>query len=501
MNSASNIESRHTKTTMDHVLKYTGVFGGVQGLTILMSIIRNKLTSKFLGAAGYGLMAQYMTIAESVNQATNFGIPFSSVRHVSELFENGSDDEIRHFVCVVRTWCVWTTLLGAFLCIAGAPLLGSLFFEGKQSGVWSIALLAPMIIALGMTAGEASILKGLRRLKRVALITALGAVSTLCLTVPLYWAFGIQGIIVALDISTLAVLAIHLAFTTPLYPWRVSIFSKQVFHDGWQMIRIGVPYILAAVAGAIMATSLQAVLKRYGSDEIVGFYRVGYTMMVTYAGLVFAAFESDFFPRLSSVNHDIALRNQTINQQIRVSVLLIAPLLIGMMVMMPIILRLLYNSNFLPATEMAICAVFYTYLRAITIPISYTALACGDSRIYLAMEVIYDAFSLFIIAVCYQHFGLIGAGIGLSLSSLFDMFLIGITYSLHYHFRMTLPTFSLALQQALLVGATLAVCLVSPPFLKYPVGACLLCLSAWRSYGILERETAIIPKLRKKLHL
>lgn len=483
---------------MDHVLKYTGVFGGVQGLTILMSIIRNKLTSKFLGAAGYGLMAQYMTIAESVNVSTNFGIPFSSVRHMSELFESGTDDEIRHFVCVVRTWCVWTTMLGALLCIAGAPLLGHIFFEGDQRGVWSITLLAPMIIALGVTAGEASILKGLRRLKRVATITALGAVSTLCLTVPLYWAFGIRGIILALDISTLAVMAIHLAFTTPLYPYRIAILSRQVFHDGWQMIRIGVPYILAAIAGAIMATSLQAVLKRYGSDDIVGFYKVGYTMMVTYAGLVFAAFDSDYFPRLSSVNHDVDLRNQTINQQIRVSVLLIAPLLIAMMVMMPVILRLLYNSNFLPAAEMALCAVFYTYLRAITLPISYTALACGDSRIYLAMEVIYDAISLAIIAVCYQHFGLIGAGIGLSLSSLFDMCLIGFTYSLHYGFRMTLPTFTLAATQALLVAATLAACLLLPPLWKYPVGAVLLALSAWRSYGILSRETQIFARLRKR---
>ena len=40
----------------DHVLKYTGVFGGVQMLKMLTSVVRNKLTAAFLGANGMGLI-------------------------------------------------------------------------------------------------------------------------------------------------------------------------------------------------------------------------------------------------------------------------------------------------------------------------------------------------------------------------------------------------------------------------------------------------------------
>ena len=38
-----------------HILKYTSLFGGVQGLTILISLVRNKAMAVFLGAAGVGL--------------------------------------------------------------------------------------------------------------------------------------------------------------------------------------------------------------------------------------------------------------------------------------------------------------------------------------------------------------------------------------------------------------------------------------------------------------
>ena len=62
---------------------------------------------------------------------------------------------------------------------------------------------------------------------------------------------------------------------------------------------------------------------------------------------------------------------------------------IAMMVAMPLIVRLLYTEKFLPAVPMAICAAFYMFLRAVTTPIDYTALACGHSGLFLLMEVIH----------------------------------------------------------------------------------------------------------------
>ena len=38
-----------------HILKYTGLFGGVQGLNVLIGIVRNKLVAVLLGPQGVGL--------------------------------------------------------------------------------------------------------------------------------------------------------------------------------------------------------------------------------------------------------------------------------------------------------------------------------------------------------------------------------------------------------------------------------------------------------------
>lgn len=494
----SKMESQNP-FSMDHVLKYTSIFGGVQGLNILMSVVRTKLTSYLLGPIGFALVGVYINVSEFVGSTSNMGLPFASVRRLSELYETGDEAAVRQLVGVIRTWCCWIAIAAAVLCMACAHWLGEWFGHDTEISAWNIVLLAPMVIALAITAGEISILKGTRHLKRVAAISFLAALTTLVVTVPLYWALHTRGIILALNLNTIVIMSVHLGFSVPLYPWRVRLLSRAMLREGWLLIRVGLPYAMAAIAGSGVALALPALIINHGSLEDLGLYRVGYGLMVTYAGIVFTAFEADYFPRLSAVNHNMEKRNQTINQQVRVCLLLIAPLLIALVTAMPLVIRILNTSAFLPATNMAVCAAFYMFLRSITVPMGYTALACGDSALYLLMEVIYDVVSLGIIFGGYYLGGLTGAGIGLSLSALFDLALIGLTYGHHYHIRLARRTLRLAVLQALLLGGTVAGCMILPGLWRFAIGLPLLACSTWQSYRILAAETTIIDKLRRRL--
>lgn len=476
------------------MLKYTGVFGGVQGINILIGIIRNKLASKLLGAAGLGVMGFYMSVGDLVNNCSNLGIPISSVQRISELFEEDDESRIRSFIQVVRTWCLWCAFFGILLCGGASVILHLL----SVSHAAHVVLLAPMVASVILVGGEISILKGLRRLKRVAVISLLVAVATFCLTIPFFWAWRMKGIILSLDCCAIATLFIHFAFTIPLFPWRVAPTSKAVFREGLPLLRIGIPYVLTGIAGAGMAVILQTFLKENSSEEMLGFYRVGYTMMVTYAGIIFTALEADFFPRLSSVNHDVERRNSTINRQIRACMLLLAPMLIALIVMMPVILRVLYTEELLPAVEMTVCAVFYMFFRCLSVPIAYTALARGDSKVYMIMEIIYDIFSLSALILCYEQWQLAGIGIGLSLSSLFDVFLVGLCYRRRYGFRIESSTLQLTIEQMVLLAVAVVACLALPPLWKYIAGIVLLIVSSAFSYVVLRRESNIVQHLLKK---
>ena len=55
------MEDQH-QDSYRHVLKYTGVFGGVQGFNILMSLVRNKFVAMLLGPSGMGLASSRLVL-------------------------------------------------------------------------------------------------------------------------------------------------------------------------------------------------------------------------------------------------------------------------------------------------------------------------------------------------------------------------------------------------------------------------------------------------------
>ena len=491
------MEKRKVDDSYRHVLKYTGIFGGVQGLKVFVDILRNKLTARMLGKVGMGLNAVYLNISEIMNSWTNFGIPFYTTRRVSELYEEGTEDDMQRFVEVIRTWSFWTAFLGGFLCFALASWLNQHYLPGEQHTL-EIMLVSLFVASLPIEAVECSILKGLRRLRTVALIEVVSAISTLLFTIPFYYIWGMRGIAISLVFCGWAAALIHLYFSTQLYRYRIYLFSLSVIREGWPIARIGIPYMLAGVLSAMATGEVYRYLEDMGE---VGLYRAGVGLMVIYGGLVFKAIEADYFPRLSSVNHDTVRINHLINQQIDVCVLLLTPILILLILFMPLIVRILWTEEYLPVVPMAICAVFYLFFKSVAVPIAYTALAKADSWLFMIMEACY--YSVFIVALRYgyAHWGLTGAGVGLSFMSMFDMFLVGIVYGFHYKVRVRKRTLLIFLSQGLLLLLTVVMCMKVTPWAGCLIGTICLLVSSVFSWRYLSPELPIVEKLKKRLHL
>lgn len=325
-----------------------------------------------------GLSSLYLSVISFLHNTSNLGIPFSSIKEISELYGQDRTEDVLRQVEVVRTWGVWTGLAGMLLCLLFSPVISYWAFD-DTSHILPLCLLSPVMAFMGVTAGEFSILKAVRRLKRVALVSVLGAVATLLLTVPFYYLWGMWGVVPALVFSTLGVMVAHLSLSLPVFPWRVNLLSRSHFHKGWSMVRVGVPYIMATAVNMSVAMGISLFITNWGSLSDVGLYGMGYNLVITYAGVVFTAVDADYFPRLSSVNADVGRMNQTINRQIKVCVLLMSPFLVLFMICMPLAIRVLYSSSFLPMTGMAVCASMHMFFKSMTLPVAYTSLAKGDA--------------------------------------------------------------------------------------------------------------------------
>lgn len=478
-------------TSYDHVLKYTGIFGGVQGLKLLVSAVRMKLTASILGSWGIGLITAYSSVFEFLNNASNMGIPLNATRRTSELFEEGTEEQIAHQVMVIRTWVLWSALLSVLICLFFSPLISYFFFEHDWHR-WPVVMLTSLVAVTNIIAeGECAILKGLRQVRKVAVIETILALGTLACTIPLYYLLGIHGVIVGLIAFGALSAAMHFSFSLRLVSYKVKPLSQRTFCEGLPLIKVGIPYVLAGVANAGLQMIIPAIILAHHTMVELGYYKAGWALMIGYSGLVFLALESDYFPRLSAVNNDKRRMNDTINQQIDVCTLILSPLLIILVIFMPYVLQVLFEEEFTIATGMATLSVFYPFLRCMALPMGYSVLAKGHSISYLVLEVVYDVLFGLLIWWCYNAFGLFGAGVALSAGALYDV----VVYFLFCHFRygFVFRTSTLLFcigQLACLVFAVEYCFLVSPSEkVKYTAGALAFVVSSALSlYQLLHRS-------------
>jgi O-antigen/teichoic acid export membrane protein len=169
---------------------------------------------------------------------------------------------------------------------------------------------------------------------------------------------------------------------------------------------------MAFVVAGILGSGAEFVIRSYmnytADVHSVGLYNAGYMMTMTYAGMVFSAMETDYFPRLSAIKDFGERLNQTVNHQVEVSLLLVAPMLSFFIVLLPILLPLLYSGKFMPVIDMIRVTVLAMYFRAMTLPVEYISLSRSDSNSYLLLEALYDICFAALVILGFRYMGLLG---------------------------------------------------------------------------------------------
>lgn len=487
--------AKEDKDSYGQVLKYTGLLGGVQVFYVLMSILRNKATAVFIGPWGMGMAFVYSKAAEFLCSATNFGLGISSVRRLAELHERGERRAVEQYVKLIRSWTLITALLGLVACVALAPVLSRRML-GDYHSTKGFLLLSPTVFLLTMLGGELAILKGLHELRRMAGVSVLVGLVTTLSTVAIYALMGLHGVLPVLLTTSAVTFLLNLRATTRLYPYRVGLRSMHLLRRGTHLVRLGAAFTLAGLVGAGADFAIASFISQSASPHAVGLYGAGFTLIVSYARIVFVAMDADYYPRLSAAGEDVRRRNVIINRQIDVLVLLMAPFLILFSLFLPLVVRIIYTEEYLIVVSMAVYAMSYMFFKAVYTPVAYLPLARGDSMTYFLMETAYYVVFVLAVTAGYALKGLSGAGIGLSVANLFDLLALTTVYGLRYGFRFEVPVLRRCLLHFVLLLMGLGCALVPDAALKFGLGIPVAIASVALSWRFLGRETDIIVRLR-----
>lgn len=413
------------------ILKYTLAFGGIQGLGALISLIRNKVTSVILGPSGMGVISLFQSSLQMMENSTNFGISQSGVRDVSAAIETAEQEdgtlttEVSDQIKLVRSWSLVTAMLGLLATLAFAPLINRAMGEVKALAhpvshyYW---LLAPIVAIVAVNGGELVVLRATRHLKAVAQLNLLTAIPTLLLSVPIYYLWGVEGIAPALLLITIAQTCITLAFSYRLYPPQFDL-SPAFLRKGRTMITLGLAFVASGLFGSGAEFVIRTFLNHQSGEATVGLYNVAFTMSMTYAGMIFAVLDSEYFPRLSTLCAAAEKREirDTILRQIKVMAGLVSLMVIVVIPIMPFLIPLLFSDRFNEVISVAQIMMLGMIPRAISLPVEYMPLAKGEPMTHLLMESIYCVLLAVCVCMGYHFAGLLGSGIGFTLTQFVSM--------------------------------------------------------------------------------
>ena len=479
-----------------HILKYTGIFGGVQGLVILIGLVRNKFMALLLGAGGMGFNALLTSVQNFASQCTNLGISFGAVPRLSEYYEQQRAELVEYYIQVVRLWSMIAAVLGCLFCVVVSPLINDLSFTWGNHTL-HYAMLGVSVAMIAITGGETAILKATRRLGSLARVQIYTTVASVFLSIPLYYFFRHSGVVPAIVLIAAAGMLVTIGYSYRLYPLKMH-FNKKQLKNGASMIRLGLAFVIAAAIGSASEMLIRAYLNVEGGLDFVGLYNIGFMLTITYAGMVFSAMESDYFPRLSGVCKDIIKTNETVNKQIEVSLLLLSPMLVALIMMLPVLVPILFSREFIPVVGMAQVAVLAMYFKVLTMPVAYITLARSLSLSYLLLETSYFVVLVLAVMIGFQQWGLWGTGLAIVVAHIFECIMIGGYSYMFYGYRTTKTVLQYAAIQAIIGFVAYGVTLVAEGWSYWIAEAALTMVSTAYSLHVLRQKTHLWESLKRK---
>lgn len=428
-------------TSYKEIFKAISLFGSVQGITTLLNLLRTKLIAVLVGTVGTGLNSIYFESRELIHISTNLGLDTSGIRIISLVFEewkNATTDEARakawqrlkEEVRLVRSLALMLATLGVVAMAALSLLMSYMSFQDSDHIV-DFLLLAPTVGLTTIVCSEMAILKSMRKLKSLALISVLNVVMSILTSVPIYYFFGIKGIIAAivvfLVVEYLTVVTFSYRLIRPQFEFSTGIVKK-----GMPILKLGVALTMAGVALRLSNLGIRSYINSEGGTDMVGLYSAGYTIVMILGGFVFSSMDSDFYPRLSGAFDNMMERRIIVYKQIKAIMVIIVPVVALFVVLLPWLVPLLLSHDFDPVVPMAQVASVGLIFRAATQPYGYVPIAAGNSRLHMILEAYCDFLTMFAVMFGFSQYGLVGAGLAYTIANAIDVVVLWVVMRWKY---------------------------------------------------------------------
>lgn len=466
------------------IIRATGLFGGVQGINVLCSLVRNKIVAVLLGPEGVGIISLFNSTSDVVSSVTGMGLRQSGVRDVAASRACGGGTD--RVIAVLRRLSLFAGLLGAMVFIGAAPLL-SRFTFGSDRYIWGFVFLSAALLLNALAGGEQAVLQGGDKLRLLARSSVAGSLLSLAISVPLYYFLGIAGIVPSLIAASFSTYIFAAIYSRKAYPRSVKVTARIALREGSPMMRLGIFMTVSGFITTLLNYLLIAWLNRYASTSDVGLYQSGYTLVSRYVGLIFIAMSSEYYPRLSAVSDSDTEVSRQVSRQIETTLLLLAPLAAVFLMFQAEIITVLYDDTFNVISLYTGWAITGVLFKGISWSLGFVLLAKSRGRLFLVTELVSDVTSFALNVLFYMMWGLEGLGAAFLLNFFLYTLLVWAICAVRFSFRPEKRAYPVMAITVTLVAAVFMLLRSGAPYSVPSASALVLLALAYSAVTIKKR--------------
>ncbi|MEC5166413.1 O-antigen/teichoic acid export membrane protein [Flavobacterium sp. PL11] len=476
-----------TKSSYRQVMKATSIFGGVQVFQIIIGIIRSKFIAVLLGPTGMGIASLLHSTLLLIASLTNFGLGTSALKEIAAAHSSGDENRLSIVSTVFKRW-VWVTgLLGAIVTAILAPWLSEFTF-GNRDFTFAFIWIAITLLFNQISTGQDVLLRGMRQIRYMAQSAMIGSVVGLFTTIPLYYFYGIDGIVPAIIISAISSLVLTWFYARKLKIKSAFVSQARTILEGKGMLKMGFLISLSSLITVGASYIVRIFISNNGGVEQVGLYNAGFVIINTYVGMIFTAMATDYYPRLSAVAHSNLQTKIVVNQQAEIALLILAPILIVFLIFINWIVIILYSTQFLAVSTMIYWAALGMLFKAVSWSIGFIFLAKSATKLYFWNELITNIYLILLNIAGYYYWGLTGLGMSFLVS--YFLYLLQVYWIAKCKFEFSFNNDFLKIFLLQLVLAILSFLTVQyfNAFWAYGIGIILILISSGYSWNELDKR-------------
>ncbi len=391
---------------------------------MLIRMVRTKVLALLLGPAGIGLEAMYDSVVSLSRTLFDLGISSSGVRQIASAVGSGDERLISTTVFSLRRACLVLGLLGGAALFLARGTVSRLAF-GNTDYATEIGWLSVMLPLGIVTAGQGTLLQGMRRIGDLARMNILGTLLGAAVSIPVVYVWGKEGIPAYMIVGAAVGCLVSWLYARRIDIARVTLTGSGILKEAGGLLQLG----LAFLASTLMSTGtlflLRVLVTRTQGVEGAGEFQAASSLSVVYVGFILQAMGTDFYPRLTAVAADNQHCNQMVNEQAEISFLLALPGVLGTMAFAPWVILVFYSGKFGVAADILTWQMAGMFLRLVSWPMGYILLAKGRGTLFVLTDAAAWTVYLGLSWVGLQHFGL--PGIGMAFLGLY-LFHAGLIY-------------------------------------------------------------------------